>query len=253
MIQVKLMGELGEKFGTDWESHDNNLRDIFAMIGCQADGFYEYLKDLFDNDIGLEVVHGDQLVFKDEEDLPKYSLPLLKDTVYLTPVPVGAGSNVLKILVGITLLIFAPYIAGYLATTSAGIALGVGSSAAALSMLTYGIMALGGLLALNGLTNLMTPDTPKNSPESYLFGNSQENIKMGHPVPLLYGELIVPGVPINFGYADQKLTSVPSGYTSVGSNTSSTDSASGSWGDGGYVGGDSQDFGDVEDDWVEEV
>lgn len=76
---------------------------------------------------------------------------------------------------------------------------------------------------------------------------------MGHPVPLLYGELIVPGIPINFGYADQKLTSVPSGYTSVGSNTSSTDSASGSWGDGGYVGGDSQDFGDVEDDWVEEV
>ena len=122
-----------------------------------------------------------------------------------------------------------------------------------IAITSYAVAAMGGLLALRGLVELMTPQTPGNSPESYLFGNSQENIKMGHPVPVLYGELIVPGIPINFGYADQKLTSVPSGYTSVGSNTSSTDSASGSWGDGGYVGGDSQDFGDVEDDWVEEV
>lgn len=45
MIQVKLMGELGEKFGTDWESHDNNLRDIFKMIGCQTEGFHEYIAE----------------------------------------------------------------------------------------------------------------------------------------------------------------------------------------------------------------
>ena len=43
MIQVKLMGEMGEKFGTDWVSADNNLRDIFKLIEAQTDGFAEYI------------------------------------------------------------------------------------------------------------------------------------------------------------------------------------------------------------------
>lgn len=245
MIQVKLMGELGEKFGTDWESHDNNLRDILAMINCQADGFAEYLAENFHKDIGLEVVHGDQLLIETEDDMPNYSLPMIKNTIYLTPVPAGAGfGKVFKIIVGVFLIVTGLYWlpeALMAMNTAAGLmGGGVVFSETFIAIASYAVAAMGGLLALRGLVELMTPQTPGNSPESYLFGNSQENIKMGHPVPLLYGELIVPGVPINFGYVDQKLTSVPYGYTRTGKNNSTqftTNNPSNSWGDGGGSGG----------------
>ena len=32
------MGDLGEKFGTDWVSADNNMRDILKLIDAQCDG-----------------------------------------------------------------------------------------------------------------------------------------------------------------------------------------------------------------------
>ena len=47
---------------------------------------------------------------------------------------------------------------------------------------------------------MMAPDpaTDKDGPESYLFNGSQQNVSEGDPIPLLYGELRVPGRPINF-------------------------------------------------------
>ena len=34
MTQVKLMGELGEKFGSEWECVDTSIRDILKCIDC---------------------------------------------------------------------------------------------------------------------------------------------------------------------------------------------------------------------------
>ena len=220
MVKVKLMGELGEKFGTDWVSADNNMRDILKLIEAQCDGFAEYIADLVQKDnVGLEIVHGDSLLIETEDDIADMFLPVIKDTVYITPVPAGAGfGDVFKIILGIALMIFAPQIATFLANatgigittvTTAGGAITYGVTAA---WLTYAVAAMGGLLALKGLTDYLTPQTPGNSPESYLFGNSQENVKMGSPVPLLYGELIVPGVTINYGLKDTKVNGRVGGY-----------------------------------------
>jgi hypothetical protein len=68
--------------------------------------------------------------------------------------------------------------------------------------LTYG-QVLGGLavsLALQGIQQLMLPDpaTDKSGPKSYLFDGAATNFQEGDPVPLLYGELRVPGRPISF-------------------------------------------------------
>ena len=46
MTHVKLMGEIGEKFGTDWNMNVSNFRDVFRLIECQTEGFREYLVDL---------------------------------------------------------------------------------------------------------------------------------------------------------------------------------------------------------------
>ena len=65
MVKVKLLGEMGEKFGTDWVSADNNMRDIFKLIEAQTEGFADYIKDLMEKDnVGLEIIHGDKLLIQ---------------------------------------------------------------------------------------------------------------------------------------------------------------------------------------------
>ena len=45
MTHVKLMGELGEKFGTDWHMATSSFRDIFKLIDCQTEGFKNYIRE----------------------------------------------------------------------------------------------------------------------------------------------------------------------------------------------------------------
>ena len=45
MTHVKLMGELGEKFGTDWHMATSSFRDIFKLIDCQTEGFKDYIRE----------------------------------------------------------------------------------------------------------------------------------------------------------------------------------------------------------------
>lgn len=62
---------------------------------------------------------------------------------------------------------------------------------------------LGGLslsLGMQGLNELMAPDPSGDGDQesSYMFNGSEQNIIEGDPVPVLYGELRVPGQPISF-------------------------------------------------------
>ena len=54
-------------------------------------------------------------------------------------------------------------------------------------------------LAIMGIQQTMAPDpaTDSDAPDNYSFNGNAQNIKQGDPVPLLYGELRVPGRPIS--------------------------------------------------------
>ena len=54
-------------------------------------------------------------------------------------------------------------------------------------------------LALAGIQQIMAPDpaVDQDSPTNYLFSGGGNNAKEGDPIPLLYGELRVPGRPIS--------------------------------------------------------
>lgn len=223
MTHVKLMGDLGEKFGTDWVSADNNMRDIFKLIEAQCEGFAEEMARMLQKDnVGLEIIHGKDLLIETEDDIADMFLPVIKDTIYITPIPAGSGfGDVFKIVLGVVIAIFAPALIATLgsvlacSTAFGGLGLFLTANAALIAG------AIGGLLALKGLTDYLTPQTPGESPDSYLFGNAQENVKMGSPVPLLYGELIVPGVTINYSMRDQKTTGYNSSFTYVNSTSNS--------------------------------
>ena len=267
------MGEIGEKFGSDWNMNVSNFRDVFRLIDCQTNGFKKYLTDCAEEGINFTIQNGEDLV---DGTLDALVAPV-KDTVIITPVAAGAGgSDILKAVFGIFLLMYGPDMVNGLfegaeleataeldAATKAG---GTGHMNAmptqrtmeaqsqvnkietAKAMTTKAVQAVGTNLAMSGVMGYLTPDTPSASGKSYLFDGPENNVKEGVPVPLLYGQLLVGGSVINFGVEE---TSLPNytlqGYTfitdgSYNYNSSSTTGAGGS-GAGGGTGGGGADYG----------
>ena len=242
MTHVKLMGELGEKFGTDWHMNVKNFRDIFKLIECQTEGFKSYLLKCAEKGIDFDILNGADLV----EDGFAVMLEHPKDTIVITPKATGAGaSDVIKVIVGIVLFMygydfimnlggpFTETTSGTLNMTSTG---GGTVEISTTQLTTYGEIAaagtqlLGAGLAMSGVTGYFTPDSPSEAGESYLFDGPQNNTKQGVPVPLLYGELIVGGAITNFGFIPNRVNFEQTGYTLVEPDDSSPP---GSWGDYG--------------------
>lgn len=223
MTHVKLLGELGEKFGSEWISGDSSVRDILKLIDCQVDGFKEYFAECYDKGIEFSIQNGDD--FLDAEDL---SLPVLKDTVIITPVPSGAGKGMKKLITGLLILgamFLMPGTAGLFTSGGAAgttINLGIaGGGSMTLGTSAYTAIATGGTLntlglftamlgvnlALAGIMEMSVDDAdPVDSGESNLFTGAEQQIEQGKPVPLLYGQMKIGASPINQGFVPGKIT-----------------------------------------------
>ena len=91
-------------------------------------------------------------------------------------------------------------------------------------MLAKVLLAAGLMLATMGIAELMMPDpdtdNEEQNKEGYLFQGAESSIPEGYPVPILYGELRVPGQPITFdlvnkGTTDQSVQYANGTYASV--------------------------------------
>jgi|TARA_B100000902_G_scaffold389249_1_gene436110 predicted phage tail protein len=233
MTHVKLMGELGEKFGTDWHMATSSFRDIFKLIDCQTEGFKNYIQQKAEEGVDFDILNGEDLL----EDGYSVLLEKPKDIVVITPKAAGAKlSDALKIIVGALLIWYGPSWIEGLTREAASAAAGVGEFETAAAIVKYGEIASWGVttlgvgLAMSGVVGYMTPESPSEAGDSYLFDGPQNNTKQGIPVPLLYGELIVGGALTNIGFIDTKINYQQTGYTIISPDTSSPN---GSYGDQG--------------------
>tara|TARA_Y100000015_G_scaffold36026_1_gene37004 strand:+ start:206 stop:1000 length:795 start_codon:yes stop_codon:yes gene_type:complete len=201
MTQVKLLGELGDKFGSDWSSNSKSMRDIFKLIDCQVEGFKEYLQDCHEKNIGFTIQNGEDFI--DYDDL---LLCDIKDTVIISAVPAGSGKGLGKILAAIAViaLIFffpATMVTGAPAAGTAGASMSATFNAFMASGLTgpgFFVASIGANLAIAGLTEMSAPDAgDMTSDPSFLFNGADNSIEQGKPVPVLYGKMKIGGTPIS--------------------------------------------------------
>ena len=234
MTQVKLLGELGEKFGTDWSCGHKSVRDILKLIDCQVEGFRDYLAECHEKGIQFTIQNGDDFI---DADLNEMTLNNLKDTVIITPIPAGSGKGMKKLIAGLLLIaafFFIPglgtsgLVSGAPATTKTlttlvgqmgGMPLSVSttiptafgagsqsiaaalSSGATLSTAGNMVLMLGTNLALVGLAEMQMPDAGEmTSDPSFLFNGANSNIEQGQPVPVLYGTMKIGGTPLSQGF-----------------------------------------------------
>ena len=239
MTHIKLMGELGEKFGTDWKCHKSSVREALKLIDCQVDGFKEYLAECHEKNIQFSLQNGNDFI----EEFEELGLQgVLKDTLIVTPVPAGSGKGLGKLIAAALLIAAFMFIPGGGAMfTSGGVAapgataatanvlhvgfggvttfsatsgmtaaqiMGGGSSVSAalatgasLNFAGMAVAMLGVNLAFQGLAEMSAPDAgDMESDPAFLFNSSNSNIEQGQPVPVLYGRLKIGGTPISQGF-----------------------------------------------------
>lgn len=190
---VYLQGELGERFGSKFVVNTDNYRDIFKCISANRPEFLPYLRKCHDEDVGFIVeTAGEQI---DQEDL---LIPLKEGDVTIAIAPAGSKSGIGKIIAAIVLVFFVLPMIG----ASAGVITNSmsGAIAAGLTTISGKMVALLAVnLALSGIQQMMAPDpaVDQDSPTNYLFSGGPSNSVEGDPIPILYGELRVPGRPIS--------------------------------------------------------
>ena len=241
MTHIKLMGELGEKFGTDWKCQKSSVRDALKLIDCQVDGFKEYLGECHEKNIQFSLQNGNDFI----EEFEELGLQgVLKDTLIITPVPAGSGKGLGKLIAAALLIaafLFIPGTAGMFTTGATGSTAATATTAfnaatgaftitgvaaptavtastaaqalaagASLNFAGLAVTAIGASLALHGIAEMTAPDAgDMESDPAFLFNSSNSNIEQGQPVPVLYGRLKIGGTPISQGFE-------PGGMTTTG-------------------------------------
>jgi len=188
---VYLQGELGEKFGNKFIVNTNNYGEIFKCINANRPDFIPYVRKCHEEDIAFIVETEDGAI--DQDDL---LTPITKGDVTISLAPAGSKSGIAKILAAIVLIV----VLGPMLVGAEGALAAIASGTA-----TFGQYAavvgfqMGVSLAIAGIQQLMAPDpaVDKDAPTNYLFSGGANNAVEGDPIPILYGELRVPGRPIS--------------------------------------------------------
>ena len=222
---VRLLGDLGERYGTEHTYHD--LRDpaqAIKLLCINHPRLQSELVEAHKKGIGYRLIQaGVDLSYED------LRLPLGRNDLILTPVIGGSGGSSTKILIGVG-LVAASFLlpgAGIFGTVSASGVAAAGTSAATAKLLgatvggafatTLGtaISSIGAGLILGGISEMISPqptlpnisgvgrfdatrtDGPQSATrgasgeQSYAYTGAANTVGLGATIPVAYGEVLV--------------------------------------------------------------
>jgi predicted phage tail protein len=184
-VKVKLLGELGRKFGRSYQFMALNPKEVLSALSNQIEGFSDHLRGAHENGVFFK------LVTADPEGIDYNECMMPCETLVIAPVITGAGGSGMsigKVLLGAVLIGLA-FIPGIGTATSTAIAAGAKAGFTTIGTALFGI---GGSLLFGGIAELLTPTPkePKENEQSFLFDRAVDLTSQGFPIPLLYGEFL---------------------------------------------------------------
>jgi predicted phage tail protein len=198
---IYLNGKMGELFGEVWKLNAATVAECMHGIDCQREGkLKKYLLDCTEQGIMFTVQRGKEFL-----DYDNLQMNLAEDDLIITPVPAGSANKLGKLIAGFILLVTGAWIA--MVGVSA-----LGLTAAGAAALSVAVGLMGSALLNSALSEYMAPKKGMERGDAFLFDGPVNNAKEGIPVPLAYGELLVGGTPISFGFTNRERTS-SSGFT----------------------------------------
>lgn len=210
MKTILLSGSLGAQFGSEFRLAVSSPGEALRALIYQLKGFESALRR---GAYRITRLYPDRESEFDEKEVNITFGRAIGMRVEPVIAGAGSGKGVGKVVLGIALvgaaLFFAPAVVG-----AAGPTLGMGTTAftAAGLSVTYGQIALvGGLMALSGVTAILTPTPKVNSGKavdenpSFLFDGIQNVATQGVCVPVGFGECWGGSVVVSFGIATEEL------------------------------------------------
>lgn len=219
---VRLLGDLGERYGSEHTYHDlRSPAEAIKLLCINKPEFQKELLEAHTHGIGYTLVQADEYLTYDD-----LHLPLGKNDLVLTPVVAGSTSGGLtSILVGVGLVAFSILTAGA-GTGFLGLGAGLFGTIGASGSLAAGGFVLGSAasvalgtigasLILSGTAQLLSPQpviptlkgrssgdrTNSSRPQgvsrafsgeqSYAFTGPANTVGVGATVPLVYGKLLI--------------------------------------------------------------
>ena len=229
MRKIYLEGQLGEKFGSEWNLAVNSPAEALTAIMAQRPGMRQFITSA-EGIQGYEVLVDNESIDMLEELVIQD--PSMHQSYSFVPVIGGSKSSGLMMVLGVALIAATGGLAGFgisgfmgaagtgagmVGTTAAagtaavtasgaaavtaagtytiaGAAAAAGTSTAAI-LATQGLGYLGTALMLGGAAMMLAPDVPDGTSaekaENYLFSGPVNTIKQGQAIPLVYGRAIV--------------------------------------------------------------
>jgi predicted phage tail protein len=186
MVEVKLLGELGKRFGRKHRFMAHSARDIFSALSNQLEGFKDYFCNAHEKGIGFKLIDGDP-------DGMDYENVLMGCRRLIIAPIVSGGGALGRILIGVALIALSFGVASIAAGAAlAGSLSGFGLQA--LAFVTQAGLYAGIAMTVTGVAQLLTP-TPSAAKEterkdSFLFDRASDLTVQGQPVPILYGKFL---------------------------------------------------------------
>jgi len=185
LIEVKLLGELGRRFGRKYRFVADSPRAVMSALCNQLEGFKQYMSVAHEKGMGFRLVN------EDPEGMDYDNIVMGCNRLIIAPIITGSGT-VGRILVGVALvgLAFVSFGGAF-----AGFAAAQVGAAAGFSFGSGLLFSTGLSLVLTGVASLLTPpvQTPQGDTQrkdSFLFDRAAELTTQGSPVPILYGRFL---------------------------------------------------------------
>lgn len=199
MQRVRLLGELGERYGTEHTYY--NLRtpaDAIKLLCINMPELQQELMTAHERGIGYRVLQADQ-----DMGYSDLQLPLGQNDLVLVPVIAGSGRGFTQVLVGIGIVAASLLIPG------------LGFGLAGSTVTSIGL--LGGALALGGVAQLLSPQPvlptlgnqrfgsgtnastrgPQSltrgadGQQSYAYTGAANTVGVGQTIPVAYGKVLI--------------------------------------------------------------
>jgi len=183
--KIYLEGEIADKFGHEFEMNVSSFKEALQCLDLNCPEFRQYLIECHEKGIGFTCFVDDEPIDQDKKLLLQYP----KGSFTIQAVPAGSKGGIGKIIAAIAIAVLVISNPGNIFILEG-------------ALTTWGTLAasLAINLAITGIQELMAPDPSVDTQqdESYLFQGSSQTIIEGDPVPVLYGQLRIPGRPISF-------------------------------------------------------
>lgn len=191
MRKIKLYGELGEKFGKEFNLEVSSPAEAIRALSSQIKGFQTYLTEAEQRGLYFNVFSRDVPVISTKE-------LNLNSAGEIRIVPIVDGANAeTRALVGIALIVASGGIGATVALSpGAAFAFNAGAS-----------LAIGGAVEFltRGMISKQQPYEKADNKPSYSFAGPINTQAQGWPVPIGYGIMIVGGAVISASISTETL------------------------------------------------